>query len=74
MFESEFGTKMIRADEKVRAIAADAVTAQLMGVAPGSPLLSVERLTYTYGERPVEVRKGLYTSPAIFYYRNAKTS
>jgi GntR family transcriptional regulator len=69
LFESEFGTKMIRADEKVRAIAADAATAHLLRVAPGAPLLSVERLTYTYGERPVEVRKGLYIT-RDFHYHN----
>jgi GntR family transcriptional regulator len=31
----------------------------VLGVAPGSPLLAVERITCTYGERPVELRRGL---------------
>jgi len=69
LFESEFGTKMIRADEKVRAVAADAASAQALRVEEGSPLLSVERISYTYGDKPVEVRKGLYTT-RDYYYRN----
>jgi len=69
MFESEFGTKMIRADEKIRAVAAEPAVAELLRVAPGAPLLLVERLTYTYGDKPVEVRKGIYTTQD-YYYRN----
>jgi GntR family transcriptional regulator len=69
LFESEFGTKMIRADEKIRAVSADSASAVLLRVASGTPLLSVERITYTYGDKPVELRKGLYTTQD-YYYRN----
>ena len=67
LFESEFGTKMIRADEKIRAVAADAAVAAVLQVEPGAPLLSVERLTYTYGDKPAEVRKGSYVTRDYFY-------
>jgi GntR family transcriptional regulator len=50
-------------------VAADAATAQLLGVAPGAPLLSVERLSFTYGNRPVELRRGLYDTTR-HHYRN----
>ncbi len=69
LFEAEFGVRMIRAEEKIRAVAADAVQAQILGVAPGAPLLSVERLSFTYGDRPVELRRGLYRTEH-FHYRN----
>ncbi len=69
LFEAEFGVRMIRAEEKIRALAADADSAQLFGVAPGTPLLSVERLSFTYGERPVELRRGLYRTDT-HHYRN----
>ncbi len=69
LFETEFGVRMIRAEEKIRAIAADADSAQLFGVAPGTPLLSVERRSFTYGERPVELRRGLYRTDT-HHYRN----
>jgi GntR family transcriptional regulator len=67
LFESEFGVRMIRADEKLRAVAADAESAALLEVAPGAPLLSVERLSFTYGDRPLELRRGLYDTSAHFY-------
>ncbi|GAP36587.1 GntR family transcriptional regulator [Piscinibacter sakaiensis] len=69
MFEAEFGVSMIRAEEKIRAVAADALAAEVLGVAAGSPLLSVERLSLTYGDRPVELRRGLYRTEA-HHYRN----
>jgi GntR family transcriptional regulator len=69
LFEAEFAVQMIRAEEKLRAVAADADAAALLGVEPGTPLLSVERLSYTYGDRPVELRRGLYRTSA-HHYRN----
>ena len=35
-------------------------TRLLLAVPVGTPLLSVERLSFTYGDRPVELRRGLY--------------
>ena len=67
LFESEFGVRMIRAEEKIRAVAADAASATLLGLQPGAPLLSVERLAMTYGDKPVELRRGLYSTAAHFY-------
>ncbi len=68
-FETEFGVRMIRADESIRAVAADGESARLLELAAGAPLLSVERLSYTYGDRPVELRRGLYHT-AAHHYRN----
>ncbi len=69
MFETEFGTRMIRATEKIRAVAADSAVARLLDVKPDFPLLSVERVSYTYGDRPVEVRRGWYVTTG-YYYQN----
>lgn len=69
LFEAEFGVRMIRAEEKIRAVAAEAASAELLALEPGSPLLSVERLSMTYDDKPVELRRGLY-STASHYYRN----
>lgn len=68
LFESEFGTRMIRASERLRAVAADAAAAAALEVAPGSPLLLVERVSYTYEDRPVEVRRGLYGTREHHYF------
>lgn len=69
LFESEFGTHMIRAKEEIRAVCADQDVAQYLGVEPGSALLSVERISYTYGDKAVELRRGLYLTTA-HHYRN----
>lgn len=69
LFEAEFGVQMIRAEEKIRAVAAAGAEAVLLGVPPGSPLLRVERRSLTYADRPVELRRGLYRTEA-HYYRN----
>ena len=47
-----------------------APTAEVLAVPEGTPLLSVERLSYTYGDKPVELRRGLYRTDR-HYYRNA---
>ena len=67
MFEAEFGVRMIRAEEKIRAVAADAGSAALLALPAGAPLLSVERLSFTYGDQPVELRRGLYNTDQHFY-------
>ncbi len=67
LYEAEYGTQMIRADERLRAVAADAATAAVLDLAKGTPLLSVERVAYTYGDRPVEYRLGLCRTDTHFY-------
>ena len=70
LFETEFGISMIRAEEKIRAVPASETDAAILGVAQGFPLLSAERVSYTYGDRSVELRRGLYIT-ADHYYRNS---
>lgn len=67
LFEEKFGVRMIRAEERLRAVAADRASAELLMVAEGSPLLSVERISFTYGDRPVEWRRGLYATESHCY-------
>lgn len=68
LFETEFGTRMIRASEKLRAVEADVEVAELLQIEAGTPLLSVERVSLTYGDKPVEVRRGLYLTERHHYY------
>jgi GntR family transcriptional regulator len=69
LFEAEFGVTLVRAVEQIRAVAADATQAQMLAVACGAPLLSVERLAYSYAGRPMELRRGLYMTEG-YHYRN----
>jgi GntR family transcriptional regulator len=66
-FETQFGVRMLKAQERLSAISADAASAAILGVAVGAPLLAVDRVTLTYGDRPVEVRRGLCTTRSHHY-------
>ncbi|MGI9132917.1 MAG: UTRA domain-containing protein, partial [Rhodoferax sp.] len=39
----------------------------LLHIAPKTPLLSVERIAYTYNDVPMEMRRGLYLTDRHFY-------
>lgn len=68
LFETEFGTRMIRAEERIRAVAAEGDVIEFLGVDSGAPLLLVERLSYSYGDRPVEIRRGLCVTRNHHYH------
>ncbi|MBI5780266.1 MAG: GntR family transcriptional regulator [Rhodocyclales bacterium] len=67
-FETRFGVRMLRAEEHIRAVAADRMAAETLGVKEGTPLLSVERVTYTYNDRPVEWRRWRYLTTQYHYH------
>nr|WP_315185916.1 GntR family transcriptional regulator [uncultured Albidiferax sp.] len=68
LFETEFNVHMVRADEKIRAVHPDAEQARLLKVAATAPLLSVERVAYTYNDVPMELRRGLYSTLTHHYH------
>jgi GntR family transcriptional regulator len=68
LFETEFGTRMIRATERIRAVQASKEMATLLHVAENTALLSVERVSFTYGDKPVEVRRGQYLTDCYYYH------
>ena len=68
MFESEFGVRMVRAQEQIKAVLPDPQQAQLLGLKAPCPLLSVERVAYTYNDAPMEVRRGLYRTDRHHYF------
>ncbi|MFN0185025.1 MAG: GntR family transcriptional regulator [Aquabacterium sp.] len=70
LFETSFGIRMIRAEEQIRAVAADAERAQALAVPQGAPLLWVQRRAFTYDDRPMEWRHGWYETSA-HHYRHA---
>jgi len=56
LYESRYGTRIIRAEERIRSVMADEAAASLLGIAPNAPLLDIDRVAYTYGDQPVEWR------------------
>jgi GntR family transcriptional regulator len=56
LYQTEFGITVVRAQERLRAVAADRATARVLGVAPGMPMLQVRRTALTFNDKPVEYR------------------
>lgn len=69
LLETEFGMQMLGATESIKAVAADGEHADVLKVAVGTPLLSVIRVSHTYGDKAVEVRRSLYVT-ADHHYQN----
>jgi GntR family transcriptional regulator len=67
-YETVFGVRMIRAEERVRAVAADGMASAHLKVAGGTPLLCVDRIAFTYGDKPVEWRRGLCVTEGYSYF------
>ena len=69
LFETEFGVRMVRAAEKIRAVLPDKGQRELLQLPASTPLLSVERIAYTYNDTPMELRRGFYRTDT-HHYRN----
>lgn len=69
LYESDFNTRVLRAAEKIRAIAAEPESASLLGIDVGTPLLWVERIAFTYNDAPMELRQARYRTDS-HHYRN----
>ena len=67
LFESKFGVHMVRATEKLKAVKANSICRELLNLDSDSPLLSVERVSFTYADKPVEVRQGFYLTENHHY-------
>ena len=68
LFETEFNVRMVRAEEKIRAEPATDGRELLLKVERGTPLLSVERIAYTYQDLPMELRRGYYRTDTHHYH------
>jgi GntR family transcriptional regulator len=67
MYETELGVRMVRAEERLTAVGANEEAASQLGLALGTPLLSIERVSYTYGDKPMEFRLGLCLTEDHYY-------
>jgi hypothetical protein len=70
LFETEFGVRMVRAEEKIRAVLPDKAQRELLQLPPNTPLLSVERIAYTYNDTPMELRRGFYRTDTHHYHND----
>lgn len=67
LYQSEFGVTVVRARERLRAVAADRASARALGIPLGSPVLQVRRTAIALGGRPVEYRISTIVTTAHDY-------
>ena len=56
LYQDAFGISVVRTQERLRAVLADAQQAKWLGVAPKSPVLRIARTAFSYQDAPVEYR------------------
>ncbi len=67
LFANEYGVSIARASERLKAVAADAHSAEILELAPGAPLLAIERVAYSIAGEPVEWRVSLCRTDMLSY-------
>lgn len=67
LYESRYGVVVVRAQERLRAVAAGEREATLLGVAAATPLLEVDRIALNIEKRPVEWRVSRCHTAHHFY-------
>ena len=68
LYQSRYGINVLRADERLRAILANADDARLLRVDAGAPLLEIRRVALTFRDRPVELRISRVNTAAHVYH------
>jgi GntR family transcriptional regulator len=56
LYQTEFGITVTHAQERARALGADRLSARILGLTPGTPVMQVRRTALTFGDKPVEYR------------------
>ena len=66
-YQQDFGVAVVRAEEALSAVAAQAADAEALGIAEGTPLLQVERRATDISGRVVELRRSRYLTDTLTY-------
>ncbi|MEJ2431913.1 MAG: GntR family transcriptional regulator [Pseudolabrys sp.] len=67
LYRSDFGVTIVRASEKLKAVAAGKREAKHLGLVAGAPLLSVDRTAIAADGRPAEWRLSLCRTDTLHY-------
>jgi GntR family transcriptional regulator len=65
LLEGKYDTPLLEADYRLEAIAADPFVAEALGVEIRSPILLIERVSYSLDQRPVDYEKLFYRGDKI---------
>ncbi len=69
MYETDFDVRILHVEEQIKAQAAGHKAAEKLSITAGMPLLVIERVAYTYADKPVELRK-IHCNTTAHHYRN----
>jgi GntR family transcriptional regulator len=72
LYRAEFGVTIVRASEKLKAVAATRREAKHLGVAVGAPLLAIDRIAFAVDGRPVEWRVSLCRTDTLHYWSDLR--
>ncbi len=67
LYESKYGIRVVRAEERLRAVPASAREAEFLEIQEGTPLLEIDRIAMTFGDDPVEWRRSRCNTADSFY-------
>jgi GntR family transcriptional regulator len=65
LLEGKYDTPLLEADYRLEAIAADPLVAETLGIEVKSPILLIERVSYSLDQRPVDYEKLFYRGDKI---------
>lgn len=67
LYQTEFGVTVVGADEKVRAESVDDISAKILALPSGAPVLRIKRVARTFDQKPVELRISIVDSREFEY-------
>jgi GntR family transcriptional regulator len=73
MYETRFGVRVLQAEERVKAVEAPREASAALDLAADAPVLQIERVAFTYGRQPTELRR-CFCDTRAYHYRNTTTS
>ena len=65
LLEGKYDTPLLEADYRLEAISADPLVAEALGIEVKSPILLIERVSYSLDQRPVDYEKLFYRGDKI---------
>ena len=71
-YEDVFHTRIVRAEECIKAVAANTQEARLLDIDVGAPLLEIDRVAYSIEEIPVEWRRSHCNTECNHYQNTLK--
>jgi GntR family transcriptional regulator len=73
-FQQTYGILVLRTDDRLSAVTADATTAARLGIAAATPLLRIDRIAFTIDDKPIERRVSLCHLERAHYLARTRTA